>query len=348
MALIHMDSCQQPPVQGTQYVLATEPGNGSFDANYQGRQCYDLDNDYLNDQLVVDFPSQEDDTIFFGMRVNFNIFDIQSAGSDNIINFNEGGAATNHVKIIAQDGDGTLGAYRSTNLIGTSAAAAYPQDQWFYLEGRVRIHDTTGLVEIRVDGNTVINLSNVDTRAGGTDGLIDRVRIGSAEGNSVKLRICDFWVANEQGSGNDIRDFTGPVTFQSLRTDAAGNYTNWDVSAGANHDAVDDPVDAIHDGDATYVETAVAERDSYSVANMTGTTNPIAVQVKATARYVNARQDMNTFLRRSSTDNDGATDSAVSIGYGDRAVSIWEEDPIASSAWTVANFNSTEFGIRTT
>ncbi len=348
MTLLLMDSCRQPGNISSQWTNFNPPG--SDPAKIGGLQHYSLDNDQ-GITLAKDLGSDEDDVVIVGARFYLNSFDIMAVGlggNDFLIRLNENGTVTPHIMVKLTSGDGTIEVERSGGgFIASSVTGAYPINAWFHLEAKIKIHDTTGTVQVRVDGTDVINETGLDTRNGGTDGLIDKIEIGSAESNSAVLRVCDIYMLNEQGSA-PLNDLIGPHTIESLRTDAAGNYTNWTPSAGANHDAVDDPTEAVHDGDATYVETTVAERDSYSFGNLVSGEDPIAVMAKATSRFTGTSQDFNTFLRRSATDDDGPTETGNGSAFADRAITCWETDPSAAAAWTKANLEATEFGIRTT
>ena len=51
-------------------------------------------------------------------------------------------------------------------LLGTATKATVAlqaTDGWCYIEAHVVIHDTTGSVQVKIDEETVINLTNVDT-----------------------------------------------------------------------------------------------------------------------------------------------------------------------------------------
>ncbi len=344
MTLLLMDSARQNANIGSQWTNFAVAGH----ATIGGLRHYSLDNDRAT-TMQKDITGDEDDVIIIGARLYLNIFDAQAVGlggNDFVFKFLEG--ITVHVMIKFTLANGTIEVERSGGgFIATSSTSAYPLNAWFHIEVKIKIHDTTGTAQIRIDGVDVINETGLDTRNGGTAGLIDLVTFGSAESNSAILRINDIFILNEQGSA-PLNDLIGPHTIESLRADGAGNYTNWDPLAGTNWEAVDDPIDAVHDGDATYVETTVAERDSYTFEALVSGEDPIAVQAKATSRFTGTQQDFNTFLRRSSTDNDGPTETGNASAYADRAIKIWETDPIAAAAWTKANLEATEFGIRTT
>jgi len=346
MTLLLMDSARQPGNAASQWTVFS-PASGS-PTPILGLEHYDLDNDRTT-PLVVDFVNDEDDVVIIGMRVHMNAFDVheQGTGSDYFLRLEEATGSIRHLWLRFIGGDGRIRVQRGSTILHTTDVAQYPFGAWFFIEFKVRIHETLGTIQVRVDGVDVINETGLDTQEGAGDGLIDRISFGSAESNSIKLRITDIHVMNEQG-GAPLNDLIGPHTIESLRADGAGNYTNWDPLAGTNWESVDDPIGAAADGDTTYVETTVAERDSYTFEPLFSDNDPIAVQVKANSRFTGAQQDFNTFLRRSGTDDDGDTETANASEFRDRAITIYETDPIAAAAWTKTNFEATEFGIRTT
>jgi hypothetical protein len=75
-------------------------------------------------------------------------------------------------------------AYRDTTTLGTYTGELSPlPSNWFCLEIGGVIHDTTGSVVVKINGQTVLSLENVDTRNGGT-GIVDTLAIAeNAVGN---------------------------------------------------------------------------------------------------------------------------------------------------------------------
>lgn len=342
MSLILMESCRQPAGLGT-------PWDAHYDVDsmevHDGRDCWDLGNEN-SPRLGSNFAADEDDVITVGARY-YILNDEDSSTNDHSFIFYEGGyGGTAHLTvqfipnfaILVKRGDAS-----GPDLV-TTANNVWNDDTWFYIEVQVKIHDTTGYVIIRINGIEVANETGLDTRNGGSDGLIDAFGIGAGENNTCDPRICDIYVLNEQGAA--FNDFLGPVEIESLRPNGAGNYTNYTPSAGDNHDAVDDPLPSNHDGDSTYVETsAAATRDSYAVEDLASTKDPIAVSARVVAKTESGTAlDIATFLRRSSTDDDGPATTPFT-GYQQNGYKIWEEDPVAAGAWTNANFDATEFGI---
>ena len=71
-------------------------------------------------------------------------------------------------------GDG----FGGSTLLGVSSVALQ-EDVSYYLEYKVTISDTVGVVEIRLNGVVIMNLINQDTKNGGTAGTIDSVTFGA-------------------------------------------------------------------------------------------------------------------------------------------------------------------------
>jgi hypothetical protein len=96
---------------------------------------------------------------------------------------------------------GTAGATLFLTAAGLVVAAT-----WYYLELRVRMHDTLGFAELRLDGVLVGSAYNVDTRPGGTKTVFDSVSLQGA-GTSTTNRFDDLYIATDGG------DFLGPQRY---------------------------------------------------------------------------------------------------------------------------------------
>jgi len=304
-------------------------------------RCYQLERD-KNNSLVKVLGSDEDDTVYVGFRLYTGY---EQDGGDYLVQFRGDGGSVNHVSIAMNGADGSISAYRGntgTTSLGTTGTPKYPNNGWFYVEVRMTCHDTAGIIEIKFDGTSVLNLTSQDTRNGGADALIDEIAWGASETQSGTY-IRDIVIMNE--AGGTFNTFLGPISIQTYRADGAGNYTNWTPDTGSNYQRIDE---TDFDSDTSYVSsTSTGIRDSYTFTNVpSGLGAPIAVQGRYVGRYVTAPIDIGMFLRRSATDDDAAL-ATPSASYSHLGNKIWETDPIAASAWTSANFNATEFGVRT-
>ncbi len=231
---------------------------------------------------------------------------------------------------------------RDTTELGRTPVNTFQLNTFHHLEIKVFIHDTTGTVEIRLDGTIVLNLTSQDTRNGGAVGTIDNVQLGANGGSP--LRLDNLVIMDDQGGIND--DFVGDVVIEARVPDGNGNYSQWDGSDGNqvdNYLQVDEGPP--HDGDTTYNNAQVAlDKDTYAVEDLVASTGSVlAVQAEMIARHEGAGGTLRHMLRRSSTDQFG---SAVTPGAGYTYHSeLWEEDPNAGpGAWTITNVDATEFG----
>lgn len=100
--------------------------------------------------------------------------------------------------------------YKGTSggtLLFTGSSYAFDFDEWFYLEMKVKIHDTLGYIEVRIDeAMTALVMSEGDTQnqAAGTVTLI-----GFQFPNCY---IDDFYTLDDQGSA-PLNDFLGDGSF---------------------------------------------------------------------------------------------------------------------------------------
>jgi hypothetical protein len=335
-----MDSCRQPTTASgagqwySENIADKDPGL------IDGRQCYRMGSGMVRHAMA------DASTVVVGYRLRFENSATSStnAAAAQLMTIRAAGGALGYLQqagtqLIWRNDDGDV-------ALATTPLGTLPFLSWVYVEVKVVLDATAGEVEIWMNGQLQASAYNVDT-IGPAGSVCDDLWLGGFTSQSYgRGYMCDVYVLDDAGTA--FNDVLGPVVIESLRPDGAGNYTNWTPSAGANYAAVDDPPEADHDGDATYVETDVAERDSYTVEDLASPLDPLAVQASVRARYTTAARTMNTFLRRSATDDDGPDDTTLQSGYETHAITIWEEDPVAAGAWTNANFDATEFGIRTT
>lgn len=285
--------------------------------------------------------ADEDTTMFIGLRCRStgNGSDTSNSTQRRLLAFVNTGTA--HIEV-TQRGNGTL-IFRHGGTgaeLGRSTDFSFIANQWHYVEAKVFVHDTTGTVDLIIDGVTQISETGLDTR-NGVQPEIDRLIFGANRNHTVYYR--DIVIMNTAGS--TLNNFLGSVVVEAVLADGAGNYSAWTPDTGSNFERIDesDP-----DSDTSYVEAgSTALRDSYTFADLTAITNaPLAVQATAIGRYTDSPLDIAMFVRRSSTDSDG-TAFAPTGSYGSMTRKIWEDDPIAAGAWTISNFNASEFGIKT-
>jgi hypothetical protein len=72
-------------------------------------------------------------------------------------------------------------------LLGTTATGLIVINTWAYIETQVRLHDTTGAIIVRVNGTERLNVSNVDTKIGGTKTVFDTVKLAGGGSGATSL-----------------------------------------------------------------------------------------------------------------------------------------------------------------
>ena len=284
---------------------------------------FTINNNYFSKLLT----SQATRTIGFALRVN-------SIATQTILTLYDGATAQCY---LALDGLGRLQVYRTgtPTLLGSSANNTLYQNVWYYIELKTTISDAAGVAIVRVNGTEVLNLSAVDTK-NTANATADTVRFGA--GGGVALDLDDIYINNDGA-------FYGDMKVECLRPDGAGTTTQWTPSAGSNYQNVDDVGD--HDVDATYNYTSSAGNiDLYTLSNLSVATGTIkGVQVCTTARKDDANaRNIRRVLRSGGTNYEG-TDIPLASTYV-QYTEILETDPATAAAWTIANVNALEAGVK--
>ncbi len=255
------------------------------------------------------------------------------------------GALSVNVGIIRGSG-GDVQVWRSSvAMLGSSAAGVLPAAAWSYVEVRTVIHDTTGSVEVRVNGVSVVNVTNVDTKQGGGT-TIDEVLLGSTSAGSTAATVAwdDVYICDATGTVNNT--FVGDIIVEHLRpvADDTAQWLGSDGNSTNNYDLVDEA--GTYNG-ADYVASAtVGQRDLYTVSpSSKAIATPVAgvvVAVIALKTDVGAR-GVKLDIKEGSG---GTVRSSAELGlpttFGEiRAVFDRKGD---GSAWTVADVNALRVG----
>lgn len=269
------------------------------------------------------------------------------AGSQNqeLVRFISDTSSTYHV-CIAQNVNQALYATRGAGgtLLGTTANNVVSLGIWQYVEIKVVLSDTVGEVTIKVDGATVLNLTNIDTKNGGTKTVLEGCyfRVDFPVGNSY---FDDLYLCNGAGSVNN--DFLGDCSVETIYPNGNGNSSQL---VGSDGNSVDNYLlvdEAGAPSTADYVGSGVdGAKDTYAFSNLTqvtGAVKGLAVRSYAAKTDTGARSLSNVI--RSGGSDTVKTAQALGTGY-DIHSDIVELDPNGSVAWTIASVNAAEFGVQ--
>lgn len=250
--------------------------------------------------------------------------------------------ATQHITVIRNTSTGLVEIRRGTAAGTILATSTTPMPyEWCYIEISVTISDTVGEVHVRLNGATSDLVSYTgDTKNAGTNTTIDRISFTTIINGS---QVSDVYILDDTGSANNA--FLGDVGVRAMTPNGNGNSSQLlgsDGNSTDNYLLVDEaPFSA-----ADYAGSAtVGQKDTYAMNNLpSGATTVYGVQiaanmVKSDAGAASAR----TVIRSGGTDYTGTSQtlSTSSATY----VSLYEQDPATSAAWTVGNANSAEAGM---
>lgn len=302
-------------------------------------------------------PAPSGATCVIGFAFRATRFDLLQVGSDFDPTSNTSTAdncllmirqgSTNQVAFTFNT-NGTISAYRGTTaatLLGTSSSGV-STNQYQYLQIKVVINNSTGSIEIRLDGTTILSLTGIDTQntASATWDEIVIGRLASDTSGTMTWDFDDLYLLDGTTSADDPRnDFLGDCRCDVLLPDGTGNYNDsTSSSGGARYTTVDE---ASQDGDTTYNTFAAAgDKDSYTYAAA-----PVAGATiyGVQANLWHRKEDAGTATARALTRLGGSdyygSSRAPGTGYL-CARQPWAQKPSDSSDWTDTDVNGAEFG----
>ena len=232
-------------------------------------------------------------------------------------------------------------------IIGTSPIILW-DNQWLYLELQCYVHASAGTVELKIDGETIISASGLDTTSYDSDATDDLSKFTVYDlDSSEDIYWDDIYVCDNAGGTNDT--FLGDSKVITIHPDADGANTGWDPQGAGNHYVEVD--ETTPDDDTTYNETSVLnDIDTYSfdtVATEPGVIRGAAVNLMLRKIDANERK-----VRAACRSNGADYLNSSDIRLGEGAYRIYQRmfqvDPDTSAAWGYAAINAAEFGAKVT
>ena len=301
--------------------------------NTGGGNNRSIEMDFNADQLIKNIV-ETTSTIVVGVAFNY----LTALSLIDLMRWYSGGT---EMITIRPEAGGELAIDRGSTEIAVTSGLGLLAAQWYYLELKVFIHDSTGTVELWIDGNKVINETALDTK-NGTPNTINRVWL---LGNTGDMNFDDFYILDD--SGTDATDRLGDSRVETVVPDADGATNNFTpVGAGTtNADRVDDGLTP--DDDTTYVHSSTAtDKDLYGFEALAGSIDTVfGVQVTLYARKEETGERTVRTVARSGTTEVESGDFYLGPQY--RYVSnMYENDPNGGGNWNEAAVNAAQFGIK--
>lgn len=275
----------------------------------------------------------------FGLSTIFAAFWLNIRVDDNTVqnlHLVEGAFTTLHVymenafgSVVVKRGNGTeLG--RSTKL--------QARDRWYHMAIKAVIHDTTGSVEVRVDNEVWILETGLDTRNGGTSGIIDSIRYEGWSGNRQWIAEPIVW----SGVGDAPTDFFGPHRVHMIKPDGDGTPTNFTpLGAGTNFSEVDEQA---ADDDTSHNEsTVVTNKDRLTCESLPAAVKTVySVQAKLLVKDPDGTATESVKIGLNSGTESLGSAEVLSTGYEQFEGPMETVDPNTAAAWTEANVNAAD------
>jgi hypothetical protein len=213
---------------------------------------------------------------------------------------------------------------------------------WHSIQIRGIIHDTTGVIQVKVNGDTFINFTG-DTRNAGTSTRVDQVHINMDNSGQA---IDDWLLQDTTGSINN--SWTGEITIMGLAPNgngASSDLVGSDGNSTDNYLLVDDVAGSFSASD--YAGSAVSgAKDLYAVTDITKVGTVVAVQQFAYAQKNDSGAKSFRHVMRSATPTEvESSDVALSTSAVLYPGPIRETDADGTS-WTVSKVNSHQFGFK--
>lgn len=269
-------------------------------------------------------------------------------GSKYGFGFYDGEGGTGNQMTLTFEETGIIRLYRGGiggTLVATTAAGTFNLDQWFWLEIKVKIHNTSGLLEVRV--NTVTKISFIgDTRVGtpllGAAYGWDSLHWATETFNGPIINTDDMYLLDDTGTENT--DYLGNVRVNTQFAISNGDTIDFSVfGVGSNWQAVIGT--ALTDSQYVYAGT-VGDEDLYDMDPNVTAQNIFGIQVRGAYRQDDSTQMVaRNIIKTGGTVFEGATDHYLSGSYTYYR-EIWELNPDTGVGWTSAELNALQAGTK--
>lgn len=226
-------------------------------------------------------------------------------------------------------------------LLGTTSGAGISYQVWKYLEIKVTIDSSSGIVVVKTGGQEVLSLSGINTQ-NTANAYTNGISFKNAY-DAKTIHVDDLYICDITGTKNN--DFLGDVRVDVLRPDGEGTYNadftgSPDVSSNLNVDEI------TPDDDTTYnTGSTPGDKDSYALASLSALGTTIhGVKSQITVKKTDAGSMNAKILTRAGTTDD----LSDSISLGDSFTThtrIHEDNPDDDQAWEEADVNAMEVGI---
>ena len=257
-------------------------------------------------------------------------------GTDGFIQFRNSSDNVTHIEIQFNSALGLITAERSTSIwLAQSPVGTFSDKTWNTIEVHLKIDDSTGILQVKCNGDLVINYSG-DTRNGGSTATIDQLHMQCFNGVYSYYTFDDIAVRDD--------DWCGAGGIHLILPDSAGDVSDWTASAGNAWETVDERPPNF--SDYIYEDSANLEQHLFNFTD-----------IPSGVRLINSVKVLN--VAKLSEAGSGSVQSIAKIGstvasginYGlDEASNsyvkfIMSENPDTVSGWVSSDITSLQAGV---
>lgn len=275
-----------------------------------------------------------------------------TTSSNNCVLFGLNDGATRHITVGINSSQQIYIARLGTVL--TQTPSIVPTNIWTLVEFHFTIADSGGVIQVRFNANTVLDLDTTgDTRNSGA-ATVDSITIGEDETfsgtshHSYDIYLDDLAINTTAGSVNNSWCGNGGIIL--LVPNGAGDTTQLSrggTDSGNNYGQVDD---VPNNGTTDYVYASSA--GSADLYTLTDTSLPSASGVKAIRWMAVARENIagagsiSRYIKTNSVAYEGGTFGLTTSDYS-LISEIIENNPNTSTAFTIAELDALQAGVMT-
>jgi hypothetical protein len=263
-------------------------------------------------------------------------FYVTTSASSRWINFYDNGTLGIGVEFYTVDPPLVRVRLGSTIINDTNLDFTIVANTWYYYEVKVFCHPTSGSVEVRIDGNTVVSLTGINTKAG-TDSFHNNVLISLQYCNIDNYYICD-------GSGDTLNNFLGPCRVIGLFPNEDSTPLDWAPSTGTSHyTLIDEQYITSSDYLLSSTQGAV---DYYKYPQIVGDATVLGFQISTTC----CNSSGTSVVLQAPVEYNGQTElgprtQVIGTAYTDiRHICV--TDPDTGEPWTIDKLANMKVGIR--
>jgi hypothetical protein len=243
--------------------------------------------------------------------------------------------------------DGTILVQNNNGSLGqTSPANAITLNKYYYVEMKTTLNSTTGSVIIKINGQTVLTLTNVNTSTNAVN-QADVMTIGGPGGGAF-MHMDDLYVCDGAGSFN--KDFLGDVLIGVIKPISDGTNTQWTPTGTSTTTHFADVNDIPPDDDTSYVLTTGTNNiDEYFFETVGTTRIVLGVQSNIFARKDDeGNRALSVFSRNPGAPGTNVADTSgrfVNLSYIDY-LNQFDVEPVSGGTWTPTIINTYAWGVK--